>query len=153
MCKQNPECPFCTPIADDACFAESENFRAIYNIAPILPGHCLVVPKNHIESFLEIPDSQMVEMLAFSRKIIKVLNQAFKTNSYNWIIQDGEDAGQTIEHFHLHIIPRKEKDLPEPGDWYPILQHKQDEMIDSLLRAKYSKKELKDIVAKLKSLF
>ena len=147
------KCPFCSPTVQAACFAESENFRAIYNIAPILPGHSLVIPKKHISSFMEIPDNLMTEMIIFSRKIIRVLNQAFGTNSYDWTLQEGIPAGQIIEHMHLHIIPRKTDDLPQPGDWYPLLKQKEDAMIDSFKREKYSKDEMQKIVKKLNMYF
>lgn len=150
---QKNNCPFCSPVVEKATFAESNNFRAVYNIAPILPGHCLIIPKNHLSSLLDIPTTDMTEMMLFSRKIIRVLSKAFGTSSYDWTIQEGQPAGQTIEHLHIHIIPRTADDLPEPGDWYPRLEASEPMLIDSFLRSKYSYAELKSIVEKLSRIF
>lgn len=152
MTKKESLCPFCMPSVKKACFAETDNFKAIYNIAPILPGHCLIVPNIHVSSFLDVPDSYMTEMIVFSRKVIKALTKAFNTSSYDWTIQEGIAAGQTIEHMHIHIIPRKTNDLSSPGDWYPRLVEQSEEMLDSLERSKLNDHELKQVVEKLESI-
>lgn len=141
------------PKAIDSCFAESENFRAIYNLAPILPGHSLIVFKQHISSFLEVPEEYTIEMMQFSRKVIRTLKEAFNTSAFDWTLQEGIEAGQTIEHMHIHIIPRKKGDLPEPGDWYPKLKNTFPETVDSLSRPKHTSEEIKNISAKLNAIF
>jgi bis(5'-adenosyl)-triphosphatase len=146
-------CPFCSPDIVNASFAESENFRAIYNLAPVLPGHVLVIPKTHIVGFLDISKELTIEMVLFSRKIIRTLQKAFTCESFDWTIQDGKPAGQTIEHMHLHIIPLYENDLPEPGGWYPAVIKSTDEFIDSLSRSKISEAQMKIIVDKLKNYY
>lgn len=95
----------------------------------------------------------MLELIQFSRKIINVLLQVFGTKSYNWTLQEGIVAGQTIEHIHLHIIPRQKEDLKDPGEWYPKLEQKNPELIDSLLRQKYTSAEMKQISQQLKQVF
>ena len=139
------DCPFCAPLVFDACFAETRNFRAIYNIAPVLPGHCMIIPKKHTLSYLDLPEELMTEMVSFSRKVVRTLMKAFNQTAFDWTIQEGLAAGQTIDHLHIHIIPRKSGDLPEPGDWYPRLLKNNDELIDSHIRSKYSREELKNI--------
>jgi len=146
-------CPFCSPFVHPVTFAESENFRAIYNLAPVLPGHVLIVPKKHINSFLELSEDESIEMVVFSRKIIKTLKHVFKSDSFDWTIQEGKPAGQSIEHMHLHIIPRFEGDMPEPGDWYPALIGKVPELIDSVSRPKLNTEQMKIIVKKLMDYF
>ncbi|MBN1116204.1 MAG: HIT family protein [Bacteroidales bacterium] len=143
-------CPFCNPAVLKSTFAESENFRAVYNLAPVLPGHILIVPKKHLSKFLEIDEALIAEMVSFSRKIIKVIAKAFKTDSFDWTIQDGKPAGQTVEHMHMHIIPRHENDLPDPGDWYPMLKKKTEAFIDSTNRNKLSEEEIVNICQNLK---
>jgi bis(5'-adenosyl)-triphosphatase len=142
-------CPFCLPIVLKASFAESDNFRAIYNLAPVLPGHVLIVPKLHICSFLELNDDLTIEMVKFSREIITALMNAFKCESFDWTIQDGKPAGQTIEHLHMHIIPRFTNDMPDPGDWYPAIQENELKIIDSYNRPKLSDAQLEQIIQKL----
>lgn len=143
-------CPFCVPNVNNVKFAESQNFVAVYNIAPILPGHSLVVPKRHVRSVLQLSDDELCEMMTFSRKVINILLTAFGAVAFDWTIQDGEAAGQTVPHFHLHIIPRKFGDLPTPGSWYPKLRESQEDIIDSEKRPRFSPDEMKRIVSKLR---
>lgn len=143
-------CPFCNN-GTDAVFAESKNFVALYNIAPILPGHSLVVPRRHVESLMDLSKPALAELMVFSRDVVKILSRAFNTGGFNWTIQEKEEAGQSVGHLHLHLIPRKPKDLPEPGDWYPLLKQKEAEIIDSAKRARLKPQELRRIVAEIKS--
>lgn len=145
-------CVFCQSTIREAGFAESTNFLAIYNIAPILPGHSMVIPKQHYQSLLELDSEQLAEMMIFSKQVIQILKQAFRSEAFNWTIQDGIDAGQTVMHLHAHIIPRKSNDLAEPGDWYPKLKKYEQEMIDSKQRAKLNSAEIKQIVKYLREI-
>jgi bis(5'-adenosyl)-triphosphatase len=143
-------CPFCNTNVYEAVFAESENFRAIYNIAPILPGHSLIIPKRHLQSLMDLSDSELCEMMIFGRNVVRILLRAFNAVALNWTIQEGEEAGQTVPHLHMHLIPREPNDLPRPGDWYPLLRKSQSEMIDSESRPQLSPHEMKEIVAHIK---
>lgn len=148
------KCVFCTNLNNYSIFNSSKNFNAIYNIAPILPGHSLIIPKKHIVSFNELNDDLASELILFSKQIIEGLQKAFQTKEFNFTIQDGTSAGQTIMHLHAHIIPRNPNDLKSPGDWYPKLEdnfyHK---AIDSSLRPTISNSELLQITSYLKQLF
>ena len=148
----NGDCPFCAPDIKDLSFFENENFAALYNIAPILPGHTLVIPKKHITGFFELSDQDLFEFVKFSRSVIRILSKAFGTESFNWTLQEKEDAGQTITHMHIHIIPRKPGDLPHPGDWYPRLKYDIDNIPDSGKREKLQPEQLRVIVEKLKKI-
>jgi bis(5'-adenosyl)-triphosphatase len=143
-------CPFCEDKIKESVFAESENFRAIYNLAPILPGHSLVIPKKHTISLLDLSDMELSEMIIFAKKVTQILLEAFNSVSFNWSIQDSEAAGQTVSHLHLHIVPRYTGDLPDPGDWYPKINNNLNEILDSDSRDKLSQDQLEKIVAKLK---
>ncbi|MEA3444053.1 MAG: HIT family protein, partial [Bacteroidota bacterium] len=114
-----PACPFCADNISEISFYETDNFRTIYNIAPILPGHSLLVPKQHKESLMDFSDNQLSEMMLHTKKAIQLLQKAFSTEGFNLSLQEKYEAGQNIAHFHLHIIPRSPGDLKHPGDWYP----------------------------------
>ncbi len=144
-------CPFCSSEIKENTFFESANFLAIYNVAPILPGHSLVIPKLHITSFMELTENELFEIVSFSRKTIKILSLAFETTAFNWTIQEKEEAGQTIAHMHIHIVPRIPRDLPNPGDWHTKLKHNIESVIDSDLRPNVPPHELKSIVLRLRS--
>lgn len=146
------KCPFCKKNIKESSFVSSKNFIAIYNIAPILPGHSMIIPVKHYSKLINLTPELRTEMMELSIEVINMLSKAFKSESYNWTIQDGIDAGQTIDHIHMHIIPRSEGDLPDPGDWYPMLeQNISDLNIDSSDRKRLTKEELKIIVDKIKS--
>lgn len=146
----NKQCPFCPEHVKKALFAETEHFMAVYNIAPIVPGHTLIVPKAHLKHYLEIKEEHLLEFALFKRKVIKILQKAFNTDSFNFTLQEGIYAGQTIEHLHVHVIPRKENDLPHPGDWYPVIEQKNQELVDSLNRIKLTEKQMEIITSNLK---
>ena len=146
-------CPFCNSNIDEARFSESENFLAIYNIAPILHGHSLILPKRHVESLLELNNEELHEMMIFSRNTTKMLLEMFKSSGFDWTIQEGEDAGQSVPHLHLHLIPRKSNDLPQPGDWYPLLRESESEIIESSTRARLLPDEMKLIVSEIQKFY
>lgn len=145
-------CPFCASNISEISFMESDNFWVIYNHAPILPGHSLVIPKCHIESLLELTDEEQYEFVHLSINAAKNILKVFKADSFNWTVQEKPAAGQTIPHLHLHIFPRYENDLPKPGDWYPLLrQSEESQYIDSAKRKRFTREELVDIVGKIKN--
>ena len=146
------DCPFCKSGIRDLSFFENEGFITVYNIAPILPGHTLVIPKKHITSFFELTDKELYDFVKFSRSVIKILSKAFGTEAFNWTLQEKDEAGQSIAHMHIHIIPRKAGDLPHPGDWYPKLKFNIDNILDSDKREKLKPDQLKVIIEKLKNI-
>jgi bis(5'-adenosyl)-triphosphatase len=148
--KRVENCPFCYPPITETGFAESENFLAIYNVAPILPGHSLVIPKWHLESLLALTDSELAEMMLFSRSTVKILLETFGVGAFNWTIQEGEAAGQSVRHLHLHLIPREFGDLPRPGDWYPRLRTSEEEIIDSQSRPRLTPAEMQSVLRKIR---
>ena len=144
------KCPFCDKSVLKAAFAESKNFIAVYNLAPILPGHSLIVPKRHIESILVLTENEISEMMIFSRKVTSLLLKVFNAEAFDWSVQDQEAAGQTIPHLHMHIVPRFEGDLKNPGDWYPEIRGNNKELLDSFQRNKLSSDEMEQIISKLR---
>ena len=144
-------CPFCEADAlKDRQFTESKNFRAICNIAPILPGHSLIIPKRHVERFMKLTEKDLIEMIDFSRKVMKILVKTFKFYDFDWTIQEGKCSGQTIPHLHLHLIPRKKGDLPEGTIWYQKICGGKKKMIGSDKRKWITPEELAKTVAKIR---
>jgi bis(5'-adenosyl)-triphosphatase len=144
-------CPFCEPDIQDATFAESKNFRAIYNIAPILPGHALVIPRRHVESLLALDESGLGEMMTFARQVTQFLLRVFEGEAFDWTVQEGAAAGQSVPHLHLHIIPRQKDDLPRPGHWYRVLRDSLNvDAIDSERRPRLTPDQRREIVEHLR---
>jgi bis(5'-adenosyl)-triphosphatase len=112
-----PGCEFCEPVVAHAAFAETTRFVAIYNVAPVVEGHSLVLPREHVASLLELTDECQDSFFRFARDTTRLLMKAYSRTSFDWALQDGVAAGQSIRHLHLHILPRVVGDLPEAGDW------------------------------------
>jgi bis(5'-adenosyl)-triphosphatase len=144
-------CPFCQPSVRLTVFWENENFLALYNIAPILPGHSLVIPRKHVTSLLDLSNEEFQQFFLAARRAIQILMQAFHTNAFDWSIQEKPEAGQTLEHIHLHIVPRERQDLSHPGNWYPRVHKNDPEIIDSLDRPRISESEMQAIVERLRA--
>lgn len=143
-------CLFCRKEIIEKSFYTSKQFSALYNIAPILPGHSLVIPNNHYESLFELSDDDLSEMMVFARKITSVLKTFFNCDGFDWTIQDGVSAGQTVPHLHLHIIPRKPLDLPESNEWYSKISQNEAQLLDSDQRERLSDEEYNAITNQLK---
>jgi bis(5'-adenosyl)-triphosphatase len=123
---------------------------AVFNIAPVLPGHSLVIPRVHHTSILSLSDAEITDFFKTARSTLLILMKAFQTEAFDWSLQEKPEAGQTIEHLHLHIVPRVMNDLLHPGHWYPLVQRNDMDMIDSLNRPRLTVEEIRIIVDKLK---
>ena len=146
------DCPFCEPQSRAISYYSDVKYRAIYNRSPILPGHSLVIPKSHIESVNELTDTDLGQMMVFARHVAENLMRIFTSTAFNWTIQDGAAAGQTVPHLHLHLIPRADGDLAHPGDWYPRLLANERGIIDiSDKREWFTDEELLKVVKHIRS--
>ena len=147
-------CSFCSEDIRASAFAETANLVAIYNIAPIVPGHTLIIPRRHLQRIADLSDDEFCQFWIFARTVTNFILDTFRTRAFDWTIQEQVEAGQTVPHLHLHIIPRVAKDFPEPGDWYPRLRHGRivehaREVIDSNDRVKLTIEQRKEIAAEL----
>lgn len=142
-------CPFCPPEVLRTTFRTAPGFRALVNLKPILPGHSLVVPERHVVRLLELDETETAALAAFARRVSALVMRAFAATGVNWTVQDGPEAGQTVMHLHLHLVPRFPGDLPEPGSWYPALRAVREERSD--VRPPLSGEELDVIVRRLRS--
>ncbi len=105
------ECVFCSETTlNIEKFYEDENFIAIYNIRPVVKGHCLVIPKRHIESMIELNENERKDFISFSNRAVFIALKYANTNDLDFLLQKGENAGQSIKHLHFHIMPRKRND-------------------------------------------
>jgi bis(5'-adenosyl)-triphosphatase len=143
-------CPFCFPSIRMSSFFEDKGFWAIYNIAPVLPGHSLIIPQKHVTSLMELSDQEMADFFSVSRKALQILMKAFHTDAFDWSIQEKPEAGQTISHLHLHIVPRLKGDLKHPGNWYPLIQQNDEAIMDSENRSRLNKADMQQIVDNLR---
>ena len=136
-------CPFCNPSIEQAAWLETPGYRAIYNIAPIVSGHSLVIPRKHVTSLLELDEAAVAELFQTARRAAAVLLAAFEGEGFDLSLQDGEAAGQSVPHLHVHLLPRKAGDLPEGEDWY-------EQVLDSGSRPRLPEEELHTVVQRLR---
>ena len=106
-------CPFCE-IEESRVILESDIGLVIRDAFPISPGHTLVIPKKHIPSFFKLERADRDGLLDLLEKAKLNLDREYNPQSYNVGINDGPEAGQTIPHLHIHIIPRYRGDCEDP---------------------------------------
>jgi diadenosine tetraphosphate (Ap4A) HIT family hydrolase len=81
---------------------------------PVSPGHCLIVPRRHVDSWFGLTRTEQEEILSLVTKTKAFIEGAYSPDGYNVGFNSGEAAGQTIDHSHLHIIPRYFGDMNDP---------------------------------------
>ena len=108
------DCIFCEIASKDAeaeIIFENENFVAFLDINPVNYGHTLVAPKKHFDNFLTIPAEELSELTKLTQYLSGAVKRALKADGFNIISNNGNSAGQSVFHFHYHIIPRYENDF------------------------------------------
>ncbi len=106
-------CPFCT-LAEERIIYSNEFGVVIRDGYPISEGHTLIIPKRHVGSFFETTQDEKLALLALLGSAQKQLKNELNPPSFNIGINDGREAGQTVPHLHIHLIPRYESDMADP---------------------------------------
>lgn len=103
-----------------ATLYEDDEFRAILDASPASKGHCLILPKAHYEDALAMPDDLLGKAHTTTKKVAGRMMKAMAADGINIVQNNKEAAGQTVFHFHIHIIPRYQGDGPmvswKPGE-------------------------------------
>ncbi|XP_066554021.1 bis(5'-adenosyl)-triphosphatase isoform X3 [Amia ocellicauda] len=118
-------------------FLQTESSFALVNRKPVVPGHVLVCPRRSVERFRDLHPEEVADLFKATQRVANVVEQHFQGSSLTIAIQDGPEAGQTVKHVHVHVLPRR------PGDF-----EKNDSIYDEL--QKHDKEE-EDIPAKWRS--
>lgn len=107
------DCIFCK-IADgeipSATIYEDEEFRVILDVGPAAKGHALILPKKHYADLIDLPEETAAHAMVLAKKVITKMKDVLKCDGYNVVQNNGRAAGQTVFHFHMHLIPRMEGD-------------------------------------------
>jgi bis(5'-adenosyl)-triphosphatase len=140
-------CPLCAEANPAGRFSMRGRFQAIYNIAPIVPGHVLIAPLRHATSLHQLSDNERAEFFSYAYEITRHVNVKTDTDQFDWALQDGAAAGQTLGHLHLHILPRREGDSDRPGSWFVSLFGQESSAPDSGERRQLTNEELEKAVA------
>ena len=110
---RDENCIFCKIAAGEipsATLYEDDDFRVILDLGPASKGHALILPKEHYRNLYDIDDETLAKAALLAKKMVKKLTDVLGCDGYN-IVQNNEPcAGQTVFHFHMHLIPRYEGD-------------------------------------------
>lgn len=106
-------CIFCKIAAGEipsATLYEDEEFRVILDLGPASKGHALILPKQHYANLYELPDELAEKVIRLAKKMVIAMTKALQCDGFNVVQNNGEAAGQTVFHFHMHLIPRYNND-------------------------------------------
>ena len=116
-----------------ATLYEDENFRVILDLGPASKGHALILPKSHAANIYELSDEMAAKAMILAKKMATAMTAALKCDGFNIVQNNGECAGQTVFHFHMHLIPRYKNDKSGFG-WKPgkLTDEDRDEILEKL---------------------
>ncbi|MDD5110907.1 MAG: HIT family protein [Patescibacteria group bacterium] len=107
------DCIFCKIIArkipSDIVY-EDDDVLAILDIAPINPGHTLVIPKRHVRDLLDVSPEAAAKVISVAQRIAPALLKVTGAPAFNCSINNGPASGQVVMHLHVHVIPRHPSD-------------------------------------------
>ena len=108
---KNNNCIFCNPtdiiINGEYAYSRFDGF-------PVSEGHCLIIPKRHVNSIDELSDVELKDLYTVLHQTKILLIETYLPDGFNIGINEGEAAGQTVSHLHIHLIPRYEGDVVCP---------------------------------------
>ena len=120
MCVDN--CIFCK-IANgeipSKTLYEDADCRVILDLGPATEGHALILPKNHYANLFELPEEDAQKVMVVAKKMATKMAEKLNCDGFNLVQNNGETAGQTVFHFHMHLIPRYKGDNQIIG-WRPM---------------------------------
>lgn len=97
---------------------EDEKFRVILDQGPATKGHALILPKDHYANLYELPEEDAGNVMKLAKKMMTRITDKLGCEGFNLVQNNGDLAGQTVFHFHLHLIPRYRADGQTIG-WKP----------------------------------
>lgn len=116
--KKDENCIFCKLANGDIptySLYENDEFNVIFDAGPVTLGHALILPKCHAANIFEIDEELLGRAHILAKKIGTVLTEVFHADGLNILQNNHEAAGQSVFHFHIHVIPRYENDQAIPA--------------------------------------
>jgi diadenosine tetraphosphate (Ap4A) HIT family hydrolase len=105
-----PACPFCTPAARDIA-AQNDRAYARFDAFPASPGHMLIIPFRHTPSWFDLAPEERAAILDMVDRCREIVEERYAPDGYNIGVNVGEAAGQSVDHVHVHFIPRYRGDV------------------------------------------
>ncbi len=114
--KPDVECVLCAlrdgdPEVDDLTVYRGDRFFAAVNLYPFNPGHLMIVPNRHITALSDLDDGEAIELHRLTVKTLKILETEFSPAGFNLGYNLGKGSGASIDHVHLHLVPRYENEV------------------------------------------
>ncbi|RPI67052.1 MAG: HIT family protein [Ignavibacteriales bacterium] len=137
------DCIFCDIIegrSEAEILFQNQNIISFLDIRPINYGHTLVITKKHYENFQSVPLDELHHLMKGLQFISSVVVKSVKADGFNLIVNSGKAAGQTIFHFHFHIIPRYNNDFRFKPDFKSYTQQSMKEYAD-IIRSELNKQK------------
>ena len=106
-------CIFCKIIAGEIpsqTLYEDNQFKVILDVGPATKGHALILPKEHYANLYELPEDTASDVFKLAKKMMAKMTEKLHCDGFNIVQNNGEVAGQTVFHFHMHLIPRYKND-------------------------------------------
>lgn len=101
-------CPFCNPkVINYQKYYEDEDVLGLCTHKPLFKGHCLILPKRHVERFEDLNEKELNKIFSVIKKTHFAVQKVIDVNSYIILQKNGKDVGQTVPHLHFHYIPNK----------------------------------------------
>jgi len=108
-------------ISASQIFFETPLSIALVNIKPVLPGHVLVISRRRCRRFTSLSAAEAADLWLTAQRVGAALERHLGGTSLTLAIQDGPDAGQSVAHVHVHVLPRRRADLPDNDELYKII--------------------------------
>ena len=106
---RDENCIFCKIIAGEIpsnTIYEDDEFKVVLDVSPASKGHALILPKNHYADLYEIDEDVAADAMKLAKKLAIHMTGVLKCDGFNLVQNNHEVAGQTVFHFHMHLIPR-----------------------------------------------
>ena len=94
---------------------EDDKFRVIFDLSPATKGHSIILPKDHFKNVFELSDEYAKEVMLVAKKVASAMKEVLNCDGLNILQNNEEVAGQTVFHFHMHLIPRYKDDGLKPS--------------------------------------
>lgn len=109
---------FCSAKTLKKAYYTTKYTMVVYDIRPVFPGHSLIIPRRHVTDLTQLTEKEIADILKVSKKVIPVLLKLYKADasSYSLTVQIGKYSGMSIEHVHIHVMPRKKNDILNRGE-------------------------------------
>lgn len=107
-------CPFCQRLTDGTFVSENAFAVAFLDAYPLSEGHCVVVPRRHEPDFFALTAEELGAVWTLASSVRQSINTSRVPNGYNLGVNVGRAAGQTVDHAHLHVVPRYHGDVSDP---------------------------------------